>query len=361
MNQAEELLLGQAARYPELRPMDCVKALYQEEFGCGHLIADPQGALTYLKREWDAALGDSRGDLMERLGENFCRIHVAGAKTAGWRMETLYRLFLWSAREKRGEPEHFKQLLNSVESLAEAGRLPFSGEEARAFLTKYRSNGCPMTHHSECFRQAYAPAYRVVNAGIVPLLKVMSGIERLARCQERVLVAIDGRCASGKTTAAKMLGSIYGAPVFHMDDFFLRPHQRTAERLAQVGGNVDAERFLSEVLMPLRAGEPFRYRAYSCRTRTMEAPVHHKSAYPLAIIEGSYSLHPMLEGAYDLRVMLQIDPETQKARLAQRCSEEMLKRFVEEWIPMEEQYFSATRLENRCDIRTVMDQRQKHE
>ena len=58
-----------------------------------------------------------------------------------------------------------------------------------------------------------------------------------------VIVAIDGKCTSGKTTLASQLAEIYDCNVFHMDDFFLRPEQRTPERFAEVGGNVDYERF----------------------------------------------------------------------------------------------------------------------
>ena len=58
----------------------------------------------------------------------------------------------------------------------------------------------------------------------------------------RVCVAIDGRCASGKTTLATALAVSLGATVFHADDFFLRPEQRTAERLSEPGGNMDRER-----------------------------------------------------------------------------------------------------------------------
>lgn len=53
------------------------------------------------------------------------------------------------------------------------------------------------------------------------------------------LIAIDGRCAAGKTTFAEKLSSIMECSVIHMDHFFLRPEQRTKERLAQAGGNVD--------------------------------------------------------------------------------------------------------------------------
>ena len=68
-------------------------------------------------------------------------------------------------------------------------------------------------------------------------------IRALAAAQPRVLVAIDGRCTAGKTTLAASLQAQLECNVFHMDDFFLRPEQRTPERLRQPGGNVDFERF----------------------------------------------------------------------------------------------------------------------
>ena len=113
-------------------------------------------------------------------------------------------------------------------------------------------------------------------------------IHALAAAQPRVLVAIDGRCAAGKTTLAASLQAQLACNVFHMDDFFLRPEQRTPERLRQPGGNVDFERFLTVVLRPLRDGAPVTYRPYDCRTQRLCAPVH-AEARPVNLIEGSYS------------------------------------------------------------------------
>ena len=81
-----------------------------------------------------------------------------------------------------------------------------------------------------------------------------------AACASReqpYVIAIDGRCGSGKTTLATQLSERLGANLIHMDDFFLRPEQRTPERLATPGENIDHERFLSEVLLPLRQGSVF--------------------------------------------------------------------------------------------------------
>jgi len=80
---------------------------------------------------------------------------------------------------------------------------------------------------------------------IKPLLE---RIDALLRKTITVIVAIDGNSGAGKTSLANQLQQIYPANVFHMDDFFLRPEQRTAARLQEIGGNVDYERFKVEVL-----------------------------------------------------------------------------------------------------------------
>ena len=47
----------------------------------------------------------------------------------------------------------------------------------------------------------------------------ISRIEALLVGRERVFVAIDGPCASGKTTLARALNERFGGDVLHMDDF----------------------------------------------------------------------------------------------------------------------------------------------
>ena len=84
---------------------------------------------------------------------------------------------------------------------------------------------------------------------------LLSAVLKAQREQERVMVAIDGPCASGKSTLGAALAQKLGCPLFHMDDFFLPPAQKTPQRLAEPGGNVDAERFFAEVLLPFSRGE----------------------------------------------------------------------------------------------------------
>ncbi len=165
-----------------------------------------------------------------------------------------------------------------------------------------------------------------------------------------VRLAIEGGSASGKTTLGQILAERYGCTVFHMDDFYLRPEQRTASRFAEPGGNVDRERFLEEVLLPLRRGEKIFYRRFDCATMQLQKPIEIVPG-KLVVTEGAYSMHPELAPYYDLSVFLDIPPELQRDRISRRNTPEKAKRFFTEWIPMEQAYFAAFDIPARCTLR----------
>ena len=173
-------------------------------------------------------------------------------------------------------------------------------------------------------------------------------IDELLAAKVTVIVAIDGKCTSGKTTLASKLAEIYDCNVFHMDDFFLRPEQRTPERFVEIGGNVDYERFREEVLLPLKSGKAFSYRPFDCSTFMLVAPVA-VTPKKLNIVEGTYSHHPYFGNHYDLKILLTVDEETQRQRILKRPAF-LHKRFFDEWIPMENHYFEVFRIPNQSEI-----------
>ncbi|MBO5167391.1 MAG: uridine kinase [Lachnospiraceae bacterium] len=178
--------------------------------------------------------------------------------------------------------------------------------------------------------------------------EIVIRIQALLRKKEFILVAIDGRCASGKTTLASQLKERLDCNVIHADEFFLRPSQRTAERLTTPGGNVDYERLLEEVILPLKANREFAYKPYDCRTGSLKEPIQVKPNN-ITIIEGSYSCHPKLWDYYDLRIFMTIEECLQKERIKER-NKEMAEVFFQKWIPMEETYFKTYAIAERCDI-----------
>lgn len=173
-------------------------------------------------------------------------------------------------------------------------------------------------------------------------------LDALLQEKSQVLLAIDGPCASGKSTLAQYLAQCYDCNLLHVDDFFLRPQQRTPQRFAEPGGNVDYERFLREVLLPLRSGGAFAFRPFDCATFTLAQPV---SVLPkqLTIIEGSYSHHPYFGDVYDLRVFLTVEPQLQRQRILQRPAF-LHDRFFREWIPMEQRYFDHFQIPTKADL-----------
>ena len=103
--------------------------------------------------------------------------------------------------------------------------------------------------------------------------RVLEQINALLAEKDRVVVTIDGPCASGKTTFANALAEKLDCNLIHMDDFFLRPEQRTPERLAEVGGNFDRERFWDEVMNPIVRFDDIAYRPYLCSQGKLGDPI----------------------------------------------------------------------------------------
>ncbi len=177
---------------------------------------------------------------------------------------------------------------------------------------------------------------------------IQERIDGLLSRQSPVIVAIDGKCTSGKTTLAARLAERYDCNLFHMDDFFLRPEQRSDERFGEIGGNIDYERFHEEVLIPLRSGADFSYRPFDCGTFTLADPVRIVPK-KLTVIEGSYSMHPYFSDPYDLKILLTIDPESQRRRVLERPAF-LHERFFETWIPMENQYLEHFQIAAKADL-----------
>lgn len=164
--------------------------------------------------------------------------------------------------------------------------------------------------------------------------------------KEQIIVAIDGMSASGKSTLGAVLQEHYNCNLFHVDDYFLLPEQRTQKRLQEVGGNVDYERFYNEILANCSNKSGLVYQKYNCQIQSFER--QQQVPYrKLVIVEGAYSQHPYFGNYYDLNFFLSVSEEEQKKRILQRNGAERLERFLKEWIPMENQYFSLYQIRKK--------------
>ena len=155
------ILRAHFARYPQMTPQDAVKLLYQSAFGPGHLIRDESYARARLAEEL-AHTPPGDGPLLEDIGGGYARLYLGAAKAQGLSEEAVYARFAQAAAAPCPGKEAFERGLSLLEGLTDGGEAPFSAAELAAYLTDYRAAGCPMVSHSEIYRAAYRPAYRVV-------------------------------------------------------------------------------------------------------------------------------------------------------------------------------------------------------
>lgn len=339
--------LDQLERWPGGELLDLMKAAHQSVFGPGHFVGPEGEALLQAELASLPETEEDRG--IEPLDGPWCRFHLTHLRAAGIRPQTLYRLFQRSGERETGTAEELERKLTGLQALADRGQLPWTAQTVRAAISDWREKGFPACHHSQTVRQTCHPAYRVLHRDYVWMLPLLARIDQLLTHQGGGLVAIEGGSASGKTTLAAELERIYDCRVFHMDDFFLRPEQRTKQRYEEPGGNVDRERFLEEVLLPASRGETVHLRRYNCCTQTLE-PAVDCGPKALTIVEGAYSLHPELETYYDLKAFLPLDPKVQRRRIEVRNSPEQQKQFFSTWIPLERRYFEVMDPQGRCDL-----------
>lgn len=323
---------------PLLTPRDAAKWCFQAACGCEHLLSDEIDAKARLLEE----MRDAKpcGRLIQPLSSRFARISLGDWREEGLDAAWLFLLFAESAKRK-GDAAALETYLETAGRLA-AERGFFMTEEWDAFLESYDRGALS---HSAAYRDALHPAYRVIDAVFLPLIPIL----RALRGMTGGVIAIDGRCASGKSTLASMLAALLSTEAIHMDDFFLPPCLRTEARLREAGGNVDYERFTAEVLPHLRTGEAFSYRIFDCSRMDFHGS---RQINPNAfrIIEGSYSHHPVFGSYADLRIFLTVDPKEQADRIRARNGEEMAKVFADRWIPLEERYFTHFSIPATADL-----------
>ena len=308
-------------QYPQRTWQDDIKWLYQGVLGCEHFVSDFDQSLKRIKAE----CGEGYRLEKEVLSDDFIRVHFSGLNDI--EASVLNRLFIESANMQL----HTKDDLQAV---LRARKLQYALEDQK-LIEDYILEGCPSVHHSDQYRDAYAPHYRVIYRSWWPFFDLLCHIEKM----ESGIVGIDGRCGSGKSTLGGLISRLYHCPLIHMDDFYLPLKMRTKERLSEPGGNVFYERFDEEVMAPIQRKERLHYGVFD--HRVMDVGTYCDVALSnLYVIEGSYAFHPTLVDNYDFKVFMTIDPEDQKRRIMKRNGLEEWKMFEARWIPLEEHYFA---------------------
>ena len=346
----EEVIRAHNQAYPKATVCDWFKLIYQHEFGNGHFVDDETKCLDRLVKECGKAIDNGRS--VFDIGNGYVRLDLYGLSDCGIPFSVINRMFIESAKAHKGSIDSFWTKISVLEKAIKEIPLQIDMNEFYDYEKKYVKAGCPAVSHSDIYRDHYHPSYRVMRKDYTDRFDLWKLIESGLNTKKEhggcLNIAIDGMCASGKSELADLIQSLYDCNIIHMDDFFLRPYQRTCERLIRPGGNIDYERFKDEVIVNLDHAAGFIYYAYDCQS----GKLNEKKSKPgrINVIEGSYSMHPYFGGAYDIKIFMETGRKNQYDRILKRNGEEMLVKFKEEWIPMEDRYIRSAGIKDRCDL-----------
>ncbi len=333
----------QRHRYPAMEAEDAVKFIFQAMLGPGHLLSSVDTVEYRIRQEMDQILPYPGEPPAEMLSPAWCRLSLRRARAQGIPPSVIAGMMSGS-----GAPPQFarKDVSRLCSEWASSGVIHLTDPG----IVDRIQDETWLPSHSAAYREQYHPSYRVISTDWIPLLEVIGRISEKQAESERLLITIDGPCASGKTTLARKLAALFEAAVVHTDEYVIPHARKTKERLAVPGGNCDADRLAGEVTDPWKNGAPVKMRRYDCR-KDLLLPEEALPDSRILIVEGSYCNLPVIRKSADIRVFVTASRETREARLRQRESPQSLQMFHDRWIPLEDRYFEAYRLpDDECTV-----------
>ena len=161
-----ECLREQLTLHPAMEARDVVKLCYQAACGAEHLLSDLEGAKGYFEEEY-ASVPRKDEPLYERISSAVCRVNLGAWKQKGLPKEELFRMFAGTVFSSDGKQRLTEYLDTAERVLRESG---FDMAAWQSFTEAYKQDGMPAVRHSEAYRKAEQPAYRIVDAAYIPKL-----------------------------------------------------------------------------------------------------------------------------------------------------------------------------------------------
>ena len=162
-------IADQLRRHPSMTPQDLVKLCYQAAFGADHLLLDRERALRYLEREFDETVYGGE-PLFELIAPHLCRVNLGAWKDKGLGCSLLFALFVCSCSAFGEGKDTLRSYLALVGETLDTLDAPFDRAQWEDYCRSYEAAGMPAMHHSEVYRAAEHPAYRIVRSEWLPMI-----------------------------------------------------------------------------------------------------------------------------------------------------------------------------------------------
>lgn len=170
MKFVAQLVRTHLGRYPEMQLLDIYKLLHQAALGNSHAMGQPKDVLRHLEEE-AASMGEGPAEpLWEPISPDgrLVRVHLRPYVAGRYDLETLAAAQIQSPERCPPAPEKLAKFCGCMGDLAAEGVLPFPRQDVVDCFDEIAEQGYPAVRHTKAYREAYKPAYRVVDMELLP-------------------------------------------------------------------------------------------------------------------------------------------------------------------------------------------------
>ncbi len=151
--------------YPKATLQDVYKTCYQDYFGAGHIVSDTTAAHQYLSAEIAACADADMGGIpsTEPTGfrHRFVRVNLSEILNGTMSEEELFAHFVAAANQSNALGDNWASEWQQIETIAIAIQPEWADSVLQENLHMAASrNGA--VRHSDAFRNAYNPHYRII-------------------------------------------------------------------------------------------------------------------------------------------------------------------------------------------------------
>lgn len=167
--------------------------------------------------------------------------------------------------------------------------------------------------------------------------------------QRPLLIAVDGRPASGKTTLTMQLEKALDAQAIYLDEFFIPQEQWPKDAKPTFPFFYFRYQEFLDGVKTLVQGKPFRYFSYDWEKNGLASKPTIITPDKPVIVEGVSALNPELINLYFKKIWVASDPKTELEAVIARDGEKHLNLWKNIYIPSVDIYCKSKPWE-RADI-----------
>ena len=173
----ENAINEQLARFPKSTLQDIYKNFYQDKFGAEHAAPSRERAQNYLDYELQNMTDADTAEFVEKIGwrNDYVRVPLALIKNDKLSADTLLNAFLESAQGNFSEniADEWAKEWTTIVNIIEQNNIKIDNFDADKIRidSLLQQHPTMALHHSEAFREAYKPHYRIVKKEIFERIK----------------------------------------------------------------------------------------------------------------------------------------------------------------------------------------------